>query len=257
MKKVKQLNDYQFERFSRQIILDKIGEEGQLKIMNSSILIIGCGGLGTTAATFLAMSGVTNLGLVDFDKVSLSNLNRQLLFNENDIGAKKIDVLGKKLFCINPNIKLKLFDAKFSKTNHHEVLKNYKIILDCTDNFLTRYEINRNCFLNKKVLVSGALYNYEIQLIAFKAWANKNFPCYNCIFPQNKKQTVGNCNDQGIISSVAGIGGLLQANMALNIITDNKIGRFKELVIFNCETNKSTNIKIEKNHSCKICKLAN
>ena len=255
MKKTKTLNDHELEKFSRQIILAKIGEEGQLKITNSSILIVGCGGLGTTAATYLSMSGVVNFGLVDFDKVTLSNLNRQLLFTENDIGKKKINVLSAKLKNINSKIRLKLFDTKFSKKNSHALLKNYKIVLDCTDNFPTRYEINRACYLNRKILVSGALYNYEVQLFAFKAWSNKDLPCYNCIFPQNKKKgSYGNCNDQGIISSVAGIGGLLQANMVLNIVTNGKDDKYKEFVIFNCERNKSTNIKVKKDKRCKICR---
>tara|TARA_A100001388_G_scaffold274072_1_gene257066 strand:+ start:352 stop:1119 length:768 start_codon:yes stop_codon:yes gene_type:complete len=255
MKKVKTLNDHELEKFSRQIILEKIGETGQLKIINSSILIVGCGGLGTSAATYLSMSGILNFGLVDFDKVTLSNLNRQLMYTENDIGKKKINVLGKKLKEINSKIQIEFFDTKFNKKNSQEILKNYKIVLDCTDNFPTRYEINRTCYLNKKILISSALYNYEVQLFAFKAWSNKNLPCYNCIFPQNKKDIpYGNCNDQGIISSVAGIGGLLQANMVLNIVTNARDDKFKEFVIFNCESNKSTNIKVKKDKRCKICR---
>ena len=255
MKKVKTLNDHELEKFSRQIILEKIGETGQLKIINSSILIVGCGGLGTSAATYLSMSGILNFGLVDFDKVTLSNLNRQLMYTENDIGKKKINVLGAKLKEINTKIQIELFDKKFGRKNSQEILKNYEIVLDCTDNFPTRYEINRTCYLNKKILVSSALYNYEVQLFAFKAWSNKNLPCYNCIFPQNKKDIpYGNCNDQGIISSVAGIGGLLQANMVLNIVTNARDDKFKEFVIFNCESNKSTNIKVKKDKRCKICR---
>lgn len=255
MKKIKTLNDHELEKFSRQIILEKVGETGQLKILNSSILIVGCGGLGSTAATYLSMSGILNFGLVDFDKVTLSNLNRQLLYTENDIGKKKINVLSKKLKEINSKVQIKLFDTKLAEKNSQALLKNYKIVLDCTDNFPTRYEINRACYSNKKILVSGALYNYEVQLFAFKAWSNKNLPCYNCIFPQNKKKkSYGNCNDQGIISSVAGIGGLLQANMVLNIVTNRSHDKYKEFVIFNCESNKSTNIKVKKDKRCKICR---
>ena len=187
MKKVKTLNDHELEKFSRQIILEKIGESGQLKIINSSILIVGCGGLGTTAAIYLSMSGILNFGLVDFDKITLSNLNRQLLYTENDIG-KKINVLSTKLKEINSKIQIELFDKKLAEKNSQALLKNYKIVLDCTDNFPTRYEINRACYLNKKILVSCALYNYEVQLLLSKLGLTKIYHVITVFSTKKKKR---------------------------------------------------------------------
>lgn len=256
MKKITKLTDKQVERYSRQIILEKIETKGQLKIMNSKILILGCGGLGTTAATYLAMAGVNSLGILDFDNVSLSNLNRQLLFYENDIGKKKVDVLSSKLRNINSKMNIDVFPVKLNSKNYKKFIKNYDYLLDCTDNFKSRYLINDICVENKKILVSAALYNFEIQVFAFKAWSKKKFPCYRCIFPfseKNLKQI--NCNEMGILSSVAGIGGTIQANTVLNIILDESDYFFKNFVIYNTETNTSTNIAIEKDIKCRVCKI--
>lgn len=258
MKKIKFLKDYELEKFSRQIILQKIGEKGQLEIMNCPILVIGCGGLGTTAATYLSMSGVLNIGIVDHDKVSLSNLNRQLLFAERDVGKKKVCMLKEKLVSINPNVNLNLYDKKIDLKNGFKIIKNYKIVLDCTDNFKSRYIINHLCFKEKKILVSAALYNFEIQLLAFRPWLNVGYPCYNCIFPEQKRDvSFKNCNDQGIVSSVAGIGGLFQANMTLNILIDNDQKKFKELILFDCKNNNLKKIKTKKDLNCNVCKKQN
>lgn len=256
MKKITKLSDKQLERYSRQIILEKIATKGQIKIMNSKILILGCGGLGTTAATYLAMAGVNRIGILDFDNVSLSNLNRQILFYENDIGKKKVDVLSSKLKNINSQINVEVFPIKLNSKNYKKFIKNYDYLLDCTDNFKSRYLINDICVENKKILVSAALYNFEIQVFSFKAWSKKKFPCYRCIFPFSEKNLKGiNCNEMGILSSVAGIGGTIQANTVLNIILDESDYYFENFVIYNTEKNTSTNITIEKDIKCSVCKI--
>ena len=157
------LSDKDLERFSRQIIIDKIGFEGQKKLNNSSILIVGCGGLGTSASQYLAMSGIGKITLLDDDIINLSNLNRQTLFQEKDIGKFKVKVLASRLKKINQNITIKTFCERLEKSTNHINL-SYDVILDCSDNFETRYLINKICFNQKKKLISAALQNFDIQI---------------------------------------------------------------------------------------------
>ena len=144
------LTDKQTEKYSRQIIIEKIGISGQKKILNSSICIVGCGGLGSSAAQYLSMTGIGNIMLIDDDFINLSNLNRQTLFFEKDIGKYKVEILKKNLKEINPEAKIKVSKKKINKKNIHSYLSAYKIILDCTDNFQSRYIINEYCFKKKK-----------------------------------------------------------------------------------------------------------
>ena len=160
-------NNKTLERYSRQIIMEKVGIEGQEKIMNTSISIIGCGGLGTTAAQYLTMSGIGEILLVDDDSVSLSNLNRQTLFSEKDLGDNKAEVLKKSLKRISPKSKLISQESRINKRNISKFLEKYNIILDCSDNFETRYLVNQYAFQKKKILVSCALQNFDIQVYTF------------------------------------------------------------------------------------------
>ena len=157
------LKDEFLEKYSRQIIIDEVGLKGQKKICNASISIVGCGGLGTSAAQYLSMSGIGSLTLIDNDIISLSNLNRQTLFEEKDIGEKKSFVLANKIFNINRTANIKHVEEKISEKNINSYLKNSHIILDCTDNFESRLIINNFCHNNKKILISAALQNFEIQ----------------------------------------------------------------------------------------------
>ena len=253
MKKFKDLNDQDLEKYSRQIIMKNIGFDGQLKIMNTSILIIGCGGLGTSALAYLSMAGIKKIGIADFDEVNLSNLNRQLLFTINDIKKKKIDVAKRKLEQIGNDSDITTFKKKVNKKNIDSLVKKFEIILDCSDNFQTRYLINKSCNRNKKLLVSAALHNFEIQLFTFKSWLKTN-PCYECIFPNiKKKMSIGNCDEMGIISPIAGLGGLFQALTVIKIILDIKLIKFNEFLIFDGLSMEQKKITFKKNKSCCVC----
>tara|TARA_X000000950_G_scaffold286106_1_gene394005 strand:+ start:1138 stop:1890 length:753 start_codon:yes stop_codon:yes gene_type:complete len=249
---IEKISNRELEKFSRQILIEDIGIKGQLKIFKSKILIIGCGGLGSVASTYLAMSGVKKMGLVDMDKVELSNISRQLLFYESDVGKYKVDVLKEKLNRTNPETGITTFKQKFSKKNSCEILNGYKIILDCTDNFAAKYLINDQCHKNRKILISAALFNFELQLFAFKSWS-KGLPCYRCIFP-NKSRESANCSNMGILSTVAGIGGILQANLALNIILHNSKKFYKNFYLFNAISNENRLIRIDKDKKCRVCR---
>ena len=255
MKKFTALNDSQLERFSRQILIEKFGYQGQLSLMNSSVLIIGCGGLGSAAISYLVMAGLGHIGIVDYDKVDISNLSRQSLFDEKDIGMLKVDAAKKKIVSINSNISLNTYNLKVTKKNIFKLLEPYKFILDCSDNFSTRYLVNDACYQQKKILISAALHNFDIQLFNFKAWESVNNPCYRCIFPKFKGiRKISNCNDLGIISPVAGIGGLFQAMAVINNIINSNNSRFREFIIFDSFNMTQTKIKVKKNNKCIICK---
>jgi len=166
MKKIRSFSEKNIERFSRQILIDEIGPKGQLNIMNSSIIVIGCGGLGTAAISYLSMLGIGRISIVDNDIVSLSNLNRQSLFSEGDIGEKKVKVAKKRIISINSEIDVQISTRRVRKENIKELIKNYEIVLDCTDNFKSRYIINDECFKQRKILISAALHSFEVQLFA-------------------------------------------------------------------------------------------
>ena len=244
--------EYFLEKYSRQIIMEQVGVEGQKKINNSSICIIGCGGLGTSAAQYLSMSGIGKLVFIDHDSIVLSNLNRQTLFTDKDIGESKCKVLTKRIKNINESITVNYYQKKINESNIDQYIKNCSIVLDCTDNFESRLIINKFCHNKKKILVSASLQNFDIQAFIFSSWSNKKNPCYKCIFPNLTANENLSCDEMGIIASVAGLGGIIQANLALNYIL-NLHNNFNELILLDSEKLDIKKIKIEKNKNCEVC----
>tara|TARA_Y100000591_G_scaffold285301_1_gene267487 strand:- start:707 stop:1453 length:747 start_codon:yes stop_codon:yes gene_type:complete len=241
------LNISEFKRFEKQIILKKIGISGQKKIKHAKVLIIGMGGLGCPLLTYLASSGVCNIGIVDHDKIEISNLNRQILFNSSDLGKYKIIQAKYKIKKIYKKIKIKAFKQKVSKKNIQSLIKNYDIICDGTDNFNTRYLINDYCKKNKKILISAAISRYDGQL--FKFDFKKEGPCYRCFMPE-KPAFENNCEIEGIFSPVAGILGSLQANEVLKTILGLEENLDNSFLIFNSLKMTLRKVKINKNPKC-------
>ena len=236
-----------YERFNKQIILKKIGIAGQKKIKNAKVLIIGMGGLGCPLLTYLASSGVCNIGIVDHDKVELSNLNRQILFNSSDIGKFKVDQAKSKINKIYKKIIIKAFKLKISKNNIESIIRNFDIICDGTDNFNTRYLINDYCKKNKKILISAAISKFDGHL--FKYNFKKNGPCLRCFMPE-QPMAENNCETDGIFAPVAGIIGSLQANEVLKTVLDLKDDLNNNILIFNSLTMSLRKVKILKNLKC-------
>ena len=236
-----------YERFEKQIILKKIGLVGQKKIKNSKVLIIGMGGLGCPLLTYLASSGVCNIGIVDYDKVELSNLNRQILFNASDVGKFKVNQAKSKINKIYKKIKIKTFKIKISKENIESVIKNFEIICDGTDNFNTRYLINDYCKKNKKILISAAISKFDGQL--FKFDFKKKGPCFRCFMPEYPNME-NNCDMEGIFSPVAGILGSLQANEVLKTILDLQNDLNSKILVFDSLKMDFRKIKISLNLKC-------
>ena len=236
-----------FKRFEKQIILKKIGISGQNKIKNSKVLIIGMGGLGCPLLTYLASSGVCNIGIIDHDRVEISNLNRQILFNSNDLGKFKVDQAKIKIKKVYNQIKIKTFRTKITNKNINKVLGDYQIICDGTDNFKTRYLINDYCKKNKKILISAAISKFDGQLFKF------NFklkgPCFRCFMPEKPDQE-NNCGSEGIFSPLAGIMGSLQANEVLKTILELKDDLDNNVLIFDSLKTVIRKVKISTNPSC-------
>ena len=206
------------------------------------------GGLGSPLLTYLASSGVCNIGIVDFDKVELSNLNRQILYNTSDIGKYKVNQAKSKINKIYKKIKIKTFKIKISKKNIEPIIKNFDIICDGTDNFNTRYLINDFCKKNKKILISAAISKFDGQL--FKYNFKKRGPCLRCFMPEQPLDE-NNCESQGIFAPVAGIIGALQASEVLKTILGLKNDLNRNILVFNSLTMSLRKVKISKNLKCK------
>ena len=242
----------EFKRFEKQIILKKIGISGQKKIKSAKVLIIGMGGLGCPLLSYLASSGVNNIGIVDHDKIELGNLNRQILFNTSDLGKYKVNQAKIKIKKIYNQIKIKTLKIKITKKNINTILKGYDIICDGTDNFDTRLLINDFCKKNKKILISAAISKFDGHLFKFNF--KKKIPCFRCFMPQQPIQEM-NCDVEGIFPPVAGILGSLQANEVLKTILDLKDDLNGNILIFDSLKMilRKTKIKIKPKCS-NICK---
>ena len=237
----------EFKRFEKQIILKKVGIAGQEKIKKAKVLIIGIGGLGCPLLTYLASSGISNIGIVDHDKVELGNLNRQILFNTSDLGKYKVVQAKSKVIKIYKKIKIKTFKKKISTKNINSILKDYSIICDGTDNFETRYLINDYCKSKKKILISGAISKFDGHL--FKFDFKKKIPCFRCFMPELPIRE-NNCETEGIFSPVAGILGSLQANEVLKTVLNLKDDLNNNFLVFNSLKMTLRRVKINKNPKC-------
>ena len=225
-----QLNKKIIERFSRQIVLKDIGILGQKKIISSKVLIIGAGGLGSPVAEFLARAGIGSLGIVDDDKVSLSNLHRQSLYNTSNIGKFKVKIARDKIKKINPSTRVTIYKIRLNKQNFTEIINNYDYIVDGSDNFTTKFLLNDFCLKFKKVLVTGAISKFDGHIFTFN-FKDKKVPCLRCFFQESEiSDDLLNCESEGILGTVAGIVGTIQANEVLKKIL--KIGTGLDGYIF-------------------------
>ena len=211
------MNDQDLLRYSRQIMLPQIGSEGQESLLNSTMLLIGMGGLGSPSAMYLAASGVGHLIIADFDQVELSNLQRQIVHHTDDIGKDKVDSAKAKMVAINPNIKVTTI-KDLNENNLNSWISEVDVVLDGTDNFDTRFKVNKACVDEKKPLVSAAVIRFEGQLSVFKGY-EKHQPCYQCLYSVEGNSDE-NCVENGILAPVAGVMGSLQALQAIKVSND-------------------------------------
>jgi molybdopterin/thiamine biosynthesis adenylyltransferase len=241
-------------RYSKQIILKNIGFLGQKRIFSSKVLVVGIGGLGCPVVLYLASTGVGNIALVDDDKVSISNLNRQIIFNDKDVGKFKVIQAKKVLNRINKKIKVDIYKDRLNEKNISKILNNYDIICDCSDNFTTRYLLNDYSVKNKKILISAAISKFDTHIFNFNFL--KNIPCYRCFMPEIPDDE-NKCDTDGILPTVAGIAGTLQANEVIKSILNKRSELIGKMIILNALSLNFRKIKLTKNLNCLSCSKKN
>ena len=247
-----QLNKKIIERFSRQIVLKDIGVLGQKKILSSKVLIIGAGGLGSPVAEFLSRAGVGSIGIIDDDKVSLSNLHRQSLYNTSDVGKLKVKIAKDKIKKINPDTKVTIYKIRLNNNNFKKIIVDYDYIVDGSDNFKTKFLLNDFCLNFKKVLVTGAISKFDGHIFTFN-FKDKKIPCLRCFFQEsNISDDLLNCESEGILGTVAGIVGTIQANEVLKKILNIGSGLDRYIFILDLLYLRFRKVKLKKRKNC-IC----
>jgi len=246
------MNDEQLLRYSRHLLLEEIDVVGQEKLLNSHILVIGVGGLGSAAAPYLAAAGVGNITLMDHDAVELTNLQRQIMHTEHSIGKSKVDSGKEFLQRLNSSIQIETIQAKATASLLDELLPSVNIVLDCTDNFSTRHLINAACVKNQIPLVSGSALKFDGQVSVFDS-RNPSSPCYACIFSPDEQFEEVSCSSMGIFSPLVGIIGAMQAAQALQVLIgfgESLVGR---MLLWNGRTTQIDEIRISRNSECSVC----
>ena len=246
------MNDSQLLRYSRHILLPQIEYEGQEKLTKSHALIVGAGGLGAPVALYLAASGVGKLTICDFDNVDLTNLQRQIIHTTASVGINKAVSAQQTLYEINPEVVVQTVRQKSSEVQFTELAQNADVVIDCSDNFATRYALNRVCFELKKPLVSGAAVRFEGQVTVYD-FRHENSPCYHCLFPDNGEDTDLRCATNGVFSPLVGIIGTAQAAEALKLlmgIGESLQGRLLLLDVLSMEWRI---IKLARDPKCAVC----
>ena len=246
------MNDSQLLRYSRHILLPKIGYEGQEKLTKSHVLIVGAGGLGSPAALYCAASGVGQLTICDFDIVDLTNLQRQIIHTTASVGTNKAVSAQQTIFEINPEVIVQTIQQKSSEAEFKTLAENADVVIDCSDNFATRYALNRVCLQLKKPLVSGAAIGFEGQISVFD-FRHENSPCYHCLFPDTGEDTDLRCATNGVFAPLVGMIGTAQAAEALKLmmnIGDSLQGR---LLLLDALSMEWRTIKLSKDPACAVC----
>ena len=241
------ISSKEYQKFSKQIILKKIGIIGQQKLKSAKVLVLGMGGLGCPLSIYLASLGIGTIGIVDDDKVELSNLNRQIIYNINDIGKYKVDVAKNKIKLINKNIIIKSHKIRVNKTNIEKLLKNFDIVCDGTDNFKTRLLVNDHALKQKKILISAAVSGFDGHIFKFNF--KKKTPCYRCFLPEIPQQNY-NCESEGVIPTITGIMGTLQANEVVNSVLNFNSNMEKKMIVFNSIKMNFRSIHLSRNKNC-------
>ena len=245
------LSAEELKRYSRHLIMPELGLEGQKKLKQGSVLIIGSGGLGCPLSLYLAAAGVGKIGLVDFDTVDFSNLHRQILFSADDVGQPKAEIAKKRLKEVNPNVEVITYNVPFKAENAMDIAKDYDILIDGTDNFPTRYLVNDLAALTGKKNVFGSIFRFDGQLTVFDA---KNGPCYRCLYPDPPPAgMVPNCAEGGVLGILPGIVGVMQATEAIKLLTGTGKSMIGRLLLFDALQMSFKEVKVRKNPNCPLC----
>ncbi len=245
------MNDEQLLRYNRHIMLPQIGIEGQQKLCDAHVLIIGLGGLGSPAAMYLATAGVGQLALVDDDTVELSNLQRQIIHRSQNIGDSKVASAKSNLLAINHEIDIATIDHRLNEAALNQQIERADVVLDASDNFDTRFAINRACVAQKKPLVSGAAIQFDGQISVFDS-RSKHCPCYSCLYPDKGEDNL-TCSENGILAPVVGIIGSMQALEAIKLICQIGEPLYGRLLLFDALSLQWRTMNLKKDPNCPVC----
>ena len=249
------LSDEQLERYARHIVLREVGGTGQAKLLASRVLVIGAGGLGSPLVLYLAAAGVGTIGVVDFDRVSLSNLQRQIAHRTQDVGRLKTESARDTVKSLNSDVRLVAFSERLTSANAAKLIEGFDLVADGSDNFGTRFLVNDACFFLGKTLVSAAVTEFDGQLATYRAWDRAaHHPCYRCLFPEAPPpEAAPNCSQTGVLGAVAGVMGTLQAVEVIKEITgigDSLAGR---LMIYDALGAQFRTVKVPADPACRLC----
>ena len=250
------LNDQDFLRYSRQVMLPDIGEKGQLSLRNSTVLMIGCGGLGSAVGMYLAAAGIGTLIVADGDKLELSNLQRQVIYRKSNIGQNKAIAMAHQLKELNGAVTVEVISHRLSEPELSRFINQVDVVLDCSDNLFTRHEINAACVKNKVPLISGAAIGWQGQLMLFSNQLQDNLKvsaCYHCLFPFTESQQTQNCQSFGIVGPVVGMIGNLQALETIKYLTQPSWVTWNSIHQFDGRSLKWSYINIPKDRACSVC----
>jgi len=244
------LKPEQVKRYSRHIIMSDVGSSGQRKLMQSKALIIGAGGLGSPSAVYLALAGVGTLGLVDFDVVELSNLQRQILHHTPDVGRPKLESARDNIHAYNPDVNVVLHEVRLESDNAMDIISQYDLVINGADNFATRYLVNDACYLLNKPLVDGSILIFDGQTTVFMPGQG----CYRCLFPSPPPPgMVPNCAEAGVLGALTGLVGSIQATEALKIFLGIGQSLASRLVLIDALSMTFREVKLKRNPECPLC----
>lgn len=247
----RELSHEEILRYSRHLLMPEVGLDGQKRLKDSSVLVIGTGGLGSPVLMYLAAAGVGRIGIVDYDVVDFTNLQRQVIHGTGSLGGRKVESAHQRIRDINPSISIDLYDEPFTSENAFRISEPYELIIDGTDNFPTRYLVNDVCVLSGKPNVYGSIFRFEGQVSVF--WAEKG-PCYRCLFPEPPPPgIVPSCAEGGVFGVLPGTIGTLQATEALKILLDIGKPLVGRLMLFDALSMSFEELRLKKNPNCRIC----
>jgi adenylyltransferase/sulfurtransferase len=250
------LSDDELDRYARHLVLREVGGVGQARIRAARVLVIGAGGLGSPVALYLAAAGVGTLGLVDDDSVSLSNLQRQILFRTNDVGRGKVEAGAQALKALNPGVRINSHPVRITAANAMTLIADYDIVLDGSDNFATRFLLNDACFFAKKPLVSAAVTEFEGQLATYRGY-EADLPCYRCLFPAPPPPgTVPSCSEAGVLGAAAGVMGSLAALEVLKEIAGIGTGLAGKILSYKALSTEFRTARLSPDPACPLCGTA-
>jgi molybdopterin/thiamine biosynthesis adenylyltransferase len=246
------LDDQQLLRYSRHILLPEIGIEGQERLRAGRVLIVGAGGLGCPAALYLAASGVGRLTLADPDNVDLTNLQRQILYRTDSIGARKVEEAKKTLASFNPEVDVQILPGKLQQQELGQLVPKSDVVLDCSDNFATRHAVNRACVAHRIPLVSGAAIRFDAQISVFDL-SKPQSPCYACLFPEDGEVEEVQCSTLGVFAPLTGVIGAMQAMEAIKLLAGVGTSLSGRLQSFDARSAEWRSTKIPKDRACAVC----